>query len=151
MRLAVHPWEVCFVASRFFGDGLDAHEIEPQGVYEVEDPVQLRLVDDFSRDDRPTVRGPHLHPLEGRGEPLAELRAHHYLVSAACVGPLSAAALHMTFLDHRFCELTQSSPANMFHPGDSRNEAAPWLMPGFMDTQAKNSPRVGGLHWCILR
>jgi hypothetical protein len=58
--------------------------------------MQVRLVGNLSRDDRPSVCGTHLHPFEGHSESLAELSAHHYPVGVASMDPLFATALHMT-------------------------------------------------------
>jgi hypothetical protein len=86
------------------------------------------LVDDLPRDARPPVRDPHIHPLEGRGEALAKLGAHHDPVGLA--GLLSTVDLHATLHDHRFGETPRASPAGTNHPGDLQLVSTSAFQPG---------------------
>ena len=100
------------------GYGLDAHELESESMYAIQDPVQMRLVDYFSRDDRLSFIGPYVHPFEGRGETLADLRPHHYSVSVAPRGSLFTVGLHLMLLYNKICKNLRASPTTISHPGD---------------------------------
>src|SRR5918995_2305402 len=64
--------------------GLDAQQFQPQAVQAVQDAVEVRLVFDLPGEDRKTLFGLHVHPLEGAGIPFAELASHHYAVASPC-------------------------------------------------------------------
>lgn len=76
----------------FFGRRLKTHQLQAQGVYAIENPVQVRLIQNLTRNDRPPSSNPHVHPFEGRREALPDLRPHHDPINLA--SPLSAVSFH---------------------------------------------------------
>lgn len=86
-----------------FGRGLYADKLQPQGVYAIENPVQVGLVYDLPRNDRQPSSDPHIHPIERSGEALADLRTHYDPVRLT--SPLSAAYLHAMTSDDRYCQV----------------------------------------------
>ena len=76
----------------FFGRQLKTHQLQAQGVYAIENPVQVRLIQNLTRNDRPSSSNPHVHPFEGRREALPDLRPHHDPINLA--SPLSAVSFH---------------------------------------------------------
>jgi hypothetical protein len=46
--------------------------------------MEVRLVYDPPGEDRKTLFGLHVHPLEGAGIPFAEFASHHYAVAVPC-------------------------------------------------------------------
>ena len=78
------------------GYGLNAHQLQSQSAYAIEDAVEVGLVD-LSCQDRLPPSNLHLHPFEGSSsESFADLFAHHYPVDcpSAVAQPLFGAALH---------------------------------------------------------
>jgi hypothetical protein len=63
---------------------LNAHQLQSQAAYAVEDAVEVGLVDDLSGEYRLPGSRLHLHPFESQSESLAELLAHHYPVDRTC-------------------------------------------------------------------
>ena len=102
----------------------------------------MGLVDNFTRNDRPSFRDLHLHTFEGCGESLAELSAHHDSVGLVSARPLSAVDLHAMLPDNRFCDQVRASPVYVSHPGDFRKVRLKGL---------DQSPRAGSFERFIAR
>src|SRR5215212_9879834 len=64
----------------FLRHALNAHQLESQSSYTVEDAVKVRLVDDLPGENSLFCFGFHLHPFEGWSVPPAKLAPHHYPV-----------------------------------------------------------------------
>src|SRR5215211_6043526 len=79
-----HPWLWSFLAHRFSGRALNAHQREAHGAYAVEEAMEVGLIDDLPREDRLPVLGLHLHSFEGRSVSLAKFVTNHYPVD--CLG-----------------------------------------------------------------
>src|SRR5829696_233673 len=77
-------WVVrCFFFA-FSGHFPNAHQLEPESDYVVEDAVEVGVVNNLPREDRLPVFRLHFHPFEGCGVSFADLPAHCYLVDCSC-------------------------------------------------------------------
>src|SRR5918995_3736390 len=93
-----HRWRTRRVLLSLFGQALHAEKLEPQTAQAIEDAVEVRLVYDLPREDRQPAVRLHLHLLEGRGVPLAELASHHYPVGLPGVLMHPASPVHRQYL-----------------------------------------------------
>src|SRR5215203_324836 len=108
----------------FFGHGLEAHQLEAEGVDAIQDSVQVGLIHNLTRKDRLTPGIPDLQLLKGHGETLAQLSANHYLVGCSLAATVRAVSIHATLPDDRCRRTPQASPADISHPGELEHAPA---------------------------
>src|SRR5918994_5925735 len=112
-------WVVRCVHLAFSGHFLNAHELEPQSNYVVEDAVEVGVVNNLPGEDRLPAFRLHLHPFESRSVSFADLPPHHYLVDRFCAHRDLCRQPHSIMLVKRNAQQEGlSSPNRRFPLGD---------------------------------
>src|SRR5918994_639865 len=112
-------WVVrCFLFA-FSGHFLNAHQLEPESDYAVEDAVEVGVVNNLPREDHLPAFRLHFHPFEGCGVSFADLPAHCYLVDRSCAHrDLCRSPLFTTLAKRNAQQDGLSSPSRTFPLGD---------------------------------
>src|SRR3712207_2160800 len=103
-----------------FGHVLNAHQLETQSAYAVEDALELGIINNLPREDRAPAFRFHVHPFEGLSVSLAKLSAHLNPVDRSCAhgNPLFASVLRNVHRKRRARQGDLSSPNWRFPLGD---------------------------------
>ena len=105
--------------SGFSGHFLNAHQLEPQSDYAVEDAVEVGVVNNLTREYRLPAFRLHIHPFEGLSVSFADLPTHHYLVDRSCAHrDLCRSPLSTMLVKRNAQQDGLSSPNRTFPLGD---------------------------------